>query len=128
MVSALVLILCLTLPLFIFFFFQKQTHNKKKDFPPGPRGLPIIGNLHQLDNSSLYLQLFEFSKKYGPIFSLQLGLRKAIVISSPELAKEALKNHDREFAGRPNLIGQQKLTYNGLGINFSPYNEYWRET
>ncbi|XLR11817.1 hypothetical protein S83_039755 [Arachis hypogaea] len=128
MVSALVLILCLTLPLFIFFFFQKQTHNKKKDFPPGPRGLPIIGNLHQLDNSSLYLQLFEFSKKYGPIFSLQLGLRKAIVISSPELAKEALKNHDREFAGRPNLIGQQKLTYNGLGITFSPYNEFWRET
>ncbi|XP_057743961.1 cytochrome P450 83B1-like [Arachis stenosperma] len=128
MVSALVLILCLTLPLFMCFFFQKQKTFKNKAFPPGPRGLPIIGNLHQLDDSSLYLQLFELSKKYGPIFSLQLGLRKAIVISSPELAKEALKNHDREFAGRPNLIGQQKLTYNGLGITFSPYNEFWRET
>ncbi|MED6170195.1 hypothetical protein PIB30_028581 [Stylosanthes scabra] len=98
------------------FFFQKHRTLKKKDFPPGPRGLPIIGNLHQLDSFSFYLQLFELSKKYGPIFSLQLGLRQAIVISSPKLAKEVLKTHDREFAGRPNLIGQQKLTYNGIAF------------
>ncbi|MED6170198.1 hypothetical protein PIB30_028583 [Stylosanthes scabra] len=128
MVSPLVLILCLTLPL-IFFFFQKQRTLKNKALPPAPRGLPIIGNLHQLDHSSLPFQLFELSKEYGPIFSLQLGVRQAIVISSPKLAKEALKNHDRIFAGRPsNLIGPQKLTYNGLGISFSPYNQYWRET
>ncbi|MED6170196.1 hypothetical protein PIB30_028582 [Stylosanthes scabra] len=127
MVSPLVLILRLTLPLILFFLFQKQRTLKNKALPPGPRGLPIIGNLHQLDNSSLYLQLFELSKKYGPIFSLQLGLKPAIIISSPKLAEEALKNHDREFSGRPSLIGPQKLTYNGLSMSFSPYNQYWRE-
>ncbi|XP_057745766.1 cytochrome P450 83B1-like [Arachis stenosperma] len=130
MVPPLILLLFLTLPLFLFFFFfqkQRTLVNKNKTFPPGPRGLPIIGNLHQLDHSSLYLQLFELSKKYGHIFSLQLGLRKAIVISSPELAKEILKNHDREFARRPNMIAQQKLSYNGLEMFFSQNNDYWRE-
>ncbi|CAJ1949716.1 unnamed protein product [Sphenostylis stenocarpa] len=126
MVSPL-LLLCFTLPLILLFFFQFRRTFKNPSLPPGPRGLPIIGNLHQLDNSILYLQLWQFSKKYGPLFSLQLGLRQAIVVSSPELAKEVLKDHDLVVRDRPKLIGQQKLSYNGLEIIFSPYGEFWRE-
>ncbi|CAJ2655551.1 unnamed protein product [Trifolium pratense] len=114
------LVLFIILPLLMFIFFHKhRTHN-----PPGPKGLPIIGNLHQLDISNLYLQ---FSKIYGPLFSLQLGYRKAIVVSSAEIAKEVLKNNDLVFSNRPILYGQQKLSYNGLDIAFSPYGEFWRE-
>uniref|UniRef100_I1JKS7 Cytochrome P450 n=2 Tax=Glycine max TaxID=3847 RepID=I1JKS7_SOYBN len=100
---------------------------KKPPFPPGPRGLPIIGNLHQLNNSALHLQLWQLSKKYGPLFSLQLGLRQAIVVSSSKVAKELLKDHDLEVSGRPKLLSQQKLSYNGLEIIFSAYGEFWRE-
>ncbi|XP_076947555.1 6,7,8-trihydroxycoumarin synthase-like [Bidens hawaiensis] len=31
------------------------------------------------------------------------------------------------FCGRPLFTSQRKLSYNGLDITFSPYNEYWRE-
>ncbi|XP_020235880.1 cytochrome P450 83B1 [Cajanus cajan] len=123
-----ILILCLTLPLLLLFFFQYLRAFKNPSLPPGPRGLPIIGNLHQLNNSSVFhLLLWQLSKKYGPLFSLQLGLRPAIVISSPKLAKEIMKNHDPEFCGRPKLFGQQKLSYNGLEMIFSPYSDFWRE-
>ncbi|KAL5133068.1 Cytochrome P450 83B1 [Glycine soja] len=127
MVSPL-LILCFTLPLLLFFFFQSRRTFKKPPLPPsGPIGLPIIGNLHQLDSSALYLQLWELSKKYGPLFSLQLGLRPAIVVSSPKLAKEVLKDHDLECCGRPKLLSHQKLSYKGLEIVFSTYGDIWRE-
>ncbi|XP_020204968.1 cytochrome P450 83B1 [Cajanus cajan] len=125
MVSTL-LIVCLVLPVFMFFFQYLKTL-KNRHRPPGPRGFPIIGNLHQLNNSDLYLQLWKLSKKYGPLFSLQLGLRQAIVVSSPELAKVVMKDHDLVFCGRPKLLGQQKLSYDGVDIAFSPYNSYWRE-
>ena len=121
------LVLCLTLLVLLLFFIRNLRTFKNPPLPPGPKGLPIIGNLHQFDSSILYLQLWQLSKKYGPIFSLQLGLRPAIVVSSPKLAKEVLKNHDLEFSGRPKLLGQQKLSYNGSEIAFSPYNEYWRQ-
>jgi cytochrome P450 len=106
-------------------FFQKNkniTHH-----PPGPKGLPIIGNLHQLDISNLYFQFSQFSKIYGPLFSLQLGFRKAIVVSSAEIAKEVLKNNDHVFSNRPKFYGQQKLTYNGSEMCFSQYGDFWRE-
>ncbi|KAG5053855.1 hypothetical protein JHK85_006365 [Glycine max] len=111
----------------LLFFYQYRRAFKNSTLPPGPRGLPIIGNLHQLNSSSLYLQLWQLSKKYGPLFSLQLGLRPAIVVSSHKLAREALKDNDLEFSGRPKLLGQQKLSYNGLEMIFSPYGEFWRQ-
>ncbi|KHN38815.1 Cytochrome P450 71B37 [Glycine soja] len=111
----------------MFFIQNLGTLIKKPPHPPSPKDLPIIGNLHQLDNSTLCPQLWQLSKKYDPLFSFQLGLRPAIVISSPKLAKEVPKNHDLEFCGRPKLLAQQKLSYNSSDIVFSPYNEYWRE-
>ncbi|TKY63681.1 cytochrome P450 family 71 protein [Spatholobus suberectus] len=126
MVSPL-LILCLTLPVFLLFCFKYHRTFKNPPLPPGPRGLPIIGNLHQMNNSALNVQLWQLSKKYGSLFSLQLGLRPAIVVSSPKLAKEVMKDHDLEFCGRPKLLGQQKLSYNGLEMIFSPYSVFWRE-
>ncbi|KAK7349661.1 hypothetical protein VNO77_07203 [Canavalia gladiata] len=127
MLSPYFLIISLALPVLFLLFFQYRRTFKSPPRPPGPRGLPIIGNLHQLKSSELYLQLWHLSKKYGPLFSIQLGLRPAIVVSSPKLAKEVLKTHDLEFCGRPQLLGQQKLSYNGLEMIFSPYGEFWRE-
>ncbi|CAL5211111.1 unnamed protein product [Lathyrus oleraceus] len=114
-----------TFPFLLFFHIRKRTINAP--YPPGPRGLPIIGNLHQLDTSNLYLQFSKLSKIHGPLFSLQLGLRPAIVVSSAEIAKEIFKNNDLVFSNRPILYGQQKLSYNGLEIVFSPYGEFWRD-
>jgi len=119
------LVLCLIFPLLL--FFLKRSRNINARYPPGPRGLPIIGNLHQLDNSILYLQLSKLSKIYGPIFSLKLGLRPAIVVSSDKIAKEIFKNNDHVFSNRPMLYGQQRLSYNGSEIVFSQYSDFWRD-
>ncbi|XP_027908347.1 cytochrome P450 71A1-like [Vigna unguiculata] len=125
MFSSLLLLLCLTFPVFLLFFFFKTLKNPP--LPPGPKGLPIVGNILQLDSSSLHMQLRELSKKYGPLFTLKLGLKQAIVVSSPKLATVVMKDHDRECCGRPRLLRQQKLSYNGLDLAFCPYTEYWRE-
>ena len=49
------------------------------------------------------------------------------MVSSARMAKEVMKTHDLEFCSRPSLLGQQKLSYNGRDVAFSPYNGYWRE-
>ncbi|KAJ1383693.1 Cytochrome P450 [Sesbania bispinosa] len=124
--ESLLLLLCLALPMLLFFFFQKHSAIKNPARPPGPRGLPIIGNLHQLDNSNLHLQLFQFSKTYGPMFSLQLGLRPGLVVSSSTMAQKVLKIHDLEFCSRPSFLSQEKLSYNRVEMAFSPFNDSWK--
>nr|XP_027070513.1 cytochrome P450 83B1-like [Coffea arabica] len=104
---------------------HKQLRNIRQ--PPGPPGLPFIGNLHQFDSEKAHEFLSQLSKKYGPLMSLQLGSVPVLVISSARMAKEALTTHDLVFSGRPASVGRQKLSYNRRDIAFSPYSDYWRE-
>jgi len=67
------------------------------------------------------------SKIYGPLFSLQIGFKQAIVVSSPKVAKEILKDHDLDVCCRPPSYGSQIFSYNGIDMIFSPYNDSWRE-
>ncbi|KAK1422270.1 hypothetical protein QVD17_25261 [Tagetes erecta] len=118
----------LSFPLFCFLYLLPKIINKNlKLNPPGPRGLPVIGNLHQIDPSSLHTSLWDLTKRYGPIMSLRFGFNPAVVISSATLAKEILKTQDLIFCDRPLFTGQRKVTYDGVDIAFSPYSEHWKE-
>ncbi|KAH7839048.1 hypothetical protein Vadar_034218 [Vaccinium darrowii] len=50
-----------------------------------------------------------------------------LVVSSSKMAKEVLRTHDAEFASRPPFLSFKKLSCNGLGVGFAPYNDSWRE-
>ncbi|XP_028785666.1 cytochrome P450 83B1-like [Neltuma alba] len=122
------MVILLTLFSSIFLIFLiRRTRRIRARLPPGPSGLPLIGNLHQLSRSSPHSYLCHLSQQYGPLMFLRFGLKPAIVVSSAKIARQVMKTHDLVFASRPSLLGQQKLSYNGLDVAFAPYSDYWRE-
>ncbi|KAF3627284.1 Cytochrome 71D7 [Capsicum annuum] len=58
---------------------------------------------------------------------LQLGEVPVVVISSPIIAKEVLRTHDRAFVDRPKLTSTKILFYNCKDIKFTQYGDYWRQ-
>ncbi|KAI3512866.1 hypothetical protein L1887_20187 [Cichorium endivia] len=98
----------------------------KKNLPPSPPKLPIIGNLHQLGLSP-HRSLQALSQKHGPLMLMHLGNVPVLVASSPEAAKEIMKTHDLKFSNRPKLRIPDILVYGSNDITFSPYGEYWRQ-
>ncbi|TKY57651.1 cytochrome P450 family 71 protein [Spatholobus suberectus] len=123
-----VLVLLSLLSVFILLIIHTHKRNSARPpLPPGPPPLPLIGNLHLLDNSSPHRCLWQLAKLYGPLMSLRLGTVPTVVVSSAKIAKEVLKTHDLKFASRPPFVGQRKLSYNGLDLGFAPYGPCWRE-
>ncbi|WCJ37119.1 cytochrome P450 family 71 subfamily B polypeptide 23 [Euphorbia peplus] len=102
---------------------QKPTPN----LPPGPKKLPLIGNIHQLIGGIPHQKMRELSLQHGPIMHLRLGELENVIISSREAAEKILKTHDVLFAQRPQMIVAKSVTYDFTDITFSPYGDYWRQ-
>ncbi|KAK4422790.1 Flavonoid 3'-monooxygenase [Sesamum alatum] len=93
--------------------------------PPGPRGLPILGYLPFLGKNLLH-QFGDLAHQYGPIYKLYLGNKLCVVINSPSLVKEVVRDQDSIFADRDANIAALTATYGGKDIAFSPHNSQWR--
>lgn len=92
--------------------------------PPGPRALPIVGNLRQL--KPLLVRCFtEWSEVYGPIFSVYFGSHLSVVVSSAELAKEVLKDKDVQLAYRNRTKQINKFSKNGMDLIWSDYGPHY---
>lgn len=74
----------------------------------------------------LHLQLQKWAKEYGPIYSLIIGTKPMIVLSSPEVVKELLDRRSNIYSSRPDLYITQDLISGGYRMVLMKYNEKWR--
>ncbi|KAI3855081.1 hypothetical protein MKX03_018475, partial [Papaver bracteatum] len=119
------LLVCVT-TLFLL-LWRRQRNGIRPRLPPGPRRIPLIGNLHQLGNDLPHISLQKLSNEYGSLMFLKLGSIPTLVVSSADMAKEILTIHDRVFSNRPIFYAPAKLSYGCSDITFSRYGDYWRE-
>ncbi|CAL5442183.1 unnamed protein product [Camellia sinensis] len=66
------------------------------------------------------------SKTYGPILTLWLGQKLTIVVSSPAIAREMLKDHDTTFTNRDVSVAVKQFAYGGGDVAWSHYSSEWR--
>ncbi|OQE43099.1 hypothetical protein PENCOP_c003G02909 [Penicillium coprophilum] len=99
---------------------------RPKDYPPGPPTLPIIGNLHLIPNEKRHLQFEKWSREYGPIYSLILGTRVMIVLSSDQAIKELVDRRSAIYASRPDSYVAQTILSGGLRVLFMENGTTWK--
>ncbi|KAJ8045772.1 Steroid 17-alpha-hydroxylase/17,20 lyase [Holothuria leucospilota] len=99
----------------------------RKDFPPGPKGWPLIGNILEFrGNTPPHIILMEQAKKYGDIFSIRIGQRWTVVLNGAALIKEALLKKGIEFANRPSSFSIDLFTEGGKDIAFGQFTPTWK--
>ncbi|XP_066451713.1 cytochrome P450 2C14-like [Eleutherodactylus coqui] len=118
------LLVSLVVILFLVNALKNQKQGNYKNFPPGPKPLPIIGNVLMLDMSKPHKTFMELSETYGPVFSVNIGMTKTVVLCGYETIKDALINHADAFSDRPIVPVTDNLLGNN-GVVFSS-GENWK--
>ncbi|XP_073481184.1 cytochrome P450 2B4-like [Aquarana catesbeiana] len=118
------ILLSVVVILFLANVYKNQRKPKHTNLPPGPKPLPIIGNLHMLDMKHPYKTFMEMSKEYGTVLTIHFGMAKVIILCGYDTVKDALLNHGEEFSNRPKLAIFSKSTKDN-GVIFSN-GESWK--
>ncbi|XVF73659.1 hypothetical protein PTKIN_Ptkin13bG0000400 [Pterospermum kingtungense] len=103
-----------------------RNRNKKRAAPQAGGSWPVIGHLHLLGGPTPpHIVLSDMADKYGPIFTVKMGVHTALVVSDHETAKECFTTNDKAFATRPKTLAMEFLSYNHAMFGFAPYGPYW---
>lgn len=70
---------------------------RRLDELPGPRRLPLIGNIHQLHGRSAHRDVEQWAQRYGPFFHFRLGRRRFLGITDPDVILSVLRDRPDGF-------------------------------
>lgn len=91
---------------------------------PGPRGLPLLGNLHRIRFGRMHLILERWAERHGPIYRISMGRRRYAVVSDTDAIKQALGKRPHGFRrARPLAAVAEEM---GLAGVFAAEGEDWR--
>lgn len=91
---------------------------------PGPPGLPVIGNIHQIRTNAAE-QYRQWAKTYGPVYQIFLGNCPVIVVNSAKSAREIFGANSQALASRPEFYTFHKVVSSTAGttVGTSPFSE-----
>jgi len=64
---------------------------------PGPRALPLFGNLLQLDAQRLHLVLEDWARSFGSLYAFRAGPKRTVAVSDPVLLEQILRARPDQY-------------------------------
>ncbi|KAA1473892.1 cytochrome P450 [Dentipellis sp. KUC8613] len=94
--------------------------------PPGPPGIPFIGNIYSVPSRTPWVQYMTWSRELmSDVISLQAFGETTIIINTRKAAKELLVHRSSTYADRPRVPMLELMTMDFV-TGFLPYSEEWR--
>jgi cytochrome P450 len=90
-------------------------------FPPGPKGLPLLGNVFQLQRDQLGF-LLDVQRRYGRMATIYIGRTPIVLFFRPEHVRYVLTENPRNFTNRElagGLVFGKLLLFSLLTRTFS---------
>ncbi|KAJ3991490.1 cytochrome P450 [Lentinula boryana] len=95
----------------------------RKQLPPGPKGLPVLGNILQLGaGSQIWLTFDRWKYKYGLIMYLNMVGQNIIVLNTQAAATELLEQQLAIYSDRPTNVVAEYLG-SQLSMPFARYGK-----
>ncbi|KAG1732839.1 cytochrome P450 [Suillus lakei] len=92
-------------------------------FPPGPKPLPIIGNIFDLTPKELWLTAFKWARTYGPITHIRIFNQSLVFLNTPKAVFDLLDKRGSMYSDKPHLVMAGELCGCENMAAFTPYGD-----
>ncbi|KAI0331358.1 CyP450 monooxygenase [Cubamyces sp. BRFM 1775] len=117
--------LAIVLACIVFVSIRNRVVRKGLPLPPGPRGLPIIGNALDIPKERPWLAFRDLSAKHGDVVSLHALGQTIVVLSSVSAAIDLFEKRSAIYSDRQDSV-LAHLTGWTWNLAFKRYNDDWR--
>ncbi|KAG7085519.1 hypothetical protein E1B28_003079 [Marasmius oreades] len=94
--------------------------------PPGPKGLPLIGNILDMPQGQEWLTFAKWGEQYGKISSVTVFGQTIVILNSAETADEMLDKHGSIYSDRPIIpMGGELVGWKNTLV-LTPYGDRFR--
>ncbi|PIL24645.1 cytochrome P450 [Ganoderma sinense ZZ0214-1] len=95
--------------------------------PPGPKGLPFVGNVFEVPSTYQWLTFANWADKWGDIITFRMLGQRFVVLSSVEHATEIMEKKSAIYSSRASLpVGGDMVGWSEVLI-LEPYGERMRD-
>ncbi|KAF5340288.1 hypothetical protein D9611_007844 [Ephemerocybe angulata] len=105
---------------------RRSRNPKRLPLPPGPRGVPIMGNMSNIPKTKPWEGYQKLCEEYGGMVYLEVLGTKLLVVSRMDHAEELLEKRSVNTSDRP-TIPMVELLEIGWSFAFMKYAADWRQ-
>ncbi|KAF5368854.1 hypothetical protein D9758_002851 [Tetrapyrgos nigripes] len=111
-------------------FYLLRTNRPGVHLPPGPRRIPVFGNifqvLSQVDFSQSWLAFGKWKEIYGPLVYINIVGQRVVILNSRKVVEDLLDHRASKYSDRAQNLLVQYLSRQ-LNMVVMHYSDPWRK-
>ncbi|GJE96516.1 cytochrome P450 [Phanerochaete sordida] len=100
---------------------------RRPNYPPGPAGLPLLGNLLDMPSDYAWKAYMDIGERYGSdIIHFEVFGTHVVILNSAQAAKDLLEKRSNIYSDRPQSVMANDLAGFDRSWGLYPYGDKWR--
>ena len=97
-----------------------------RKYAPGPAGLPLIGNILQIDTVDPRKTFASWHRQYGPVLRLKIGWSDFIILGTIPTTKDLFGTRGAKYSSRPDMTMARENMMKNMQTSTLPYGQKWK--
>jgi hypothetical protein len=89
---------------FVLGWLTRRNRHNRGVLPPGPKGLPLIGNLLDMPKEKEWETYRAWNERYGEVVYVEALGAKLVILSSARIINELLERRGAIYSDRPRTV------------------------